>query len=81
VSKPAAPRLIFELRVFAPTPAVMSRAVEANIIRRAMQLCAQEFGAGVGSKHQSGEIRDGYNLETEAPTILGDFRYTPNAPP
>jgi hypothetical protein len=46
-----------------------------------MQLAAQEFGAGVGSKHQSGEIRDGYNIAAEAPVILGDFTYTANAPP
>jgi hypothetical protein len=78
--KPPEPKLIFELRVYAPRPPAMSKAIEANLIRRAMQLAAQEFGAGVGGKI-AGEIVDGYNLETAEPTILGDFRYTANAPP
>jgi hypothetical protein len=75
--KPAEPRVIFTLRVFAQ-PA-MSRAIECAQIRHAMTLASLEFGGGVGTK-LAGRILDGHNLETGERTELGDFRYTPNAP-
>jgi hypothetical protein len=70
---------IFVLYVYAPEPPAMSKAIEANIIRRAMQLAAQSFGSGVGGKI-AGEIVDGYNLETAEKVVLGHFRYTAHAP-
>ena len=78
MSEPAEREVIFELRVFAQ-PA-MSRAIEANIIHRALQLTAQNFGSHNGNK-LAAEIADGYSLDDEAPIILGDYRYSPNAPP
>ena len=80
MTKPAAkePKVIFTLRIFAQ-PA-MSRAIETSQIRHAMQLAAQEFGEHNGKKLE-GEICVGYDSDFGAQTIVGDFCYSPNAPP
>jgi hypothetical protein len=75
-----APRVIYTLRVYSGRPAEMSRAIEAQKIRRALQLAMQEFGSHNG-KQLAAEIRDGYSLDKEAPIVIGEYEYSPNAPP
>jgi hypothetical protein len=72
------PRVIFTLRVYSKRE--MSRAIEAQQIRRALQLALQEFGSHNG-KQLEAEIQDGYSLDEAAPIVLGDYCYTPIAPP
>jgi hypothetical protein len=72
------PRVIYTLRVYSGRE--MSRAIEAQKVRRALQLAAQNFGSQNG-KQLAAAISDGYSLDDEAPIIIGDYHYTPIAPP
>jgi hypothetical protein len=71
------PRVIFTLGVYSSRK--MSRAIEAQKVRRALRLAAQNFGSHNG-KQLAGKISDGYSLDDEAPIIIGDYEYSPNAP-
>ncbi len=76
--KPAERKVIYTLRVYADRE--MSRAIEAQKVRRALTLAAQNFGSHNGTR-LSAELQDGYSLEEQAPIIIGDYVYSPNAPP
>lgn len=78
--RPAAtePRVIYTLRVYSGRE--MSRAIEAQKVRRALTLAAQSFGSHNGAQ-LAAKISDGYSLEDAAPIIIGDYEYSPNAPP
>jgi hypothetical protein len=77
--KPAATELepVFALSLY-PRPA-MSRAIEMQQIREALQLAIQEIGGSNGRK-LSGELRGSHDLNLEIRPRWGSWSYNPSAP-
>jgi hypothetical protein len=76
--KPAEPKVLFRLTLY-ERPA-MSRAIEAQQIREALQLAIQQVGGSNGRK-LSDQLLGPYDLDSERRPVWGDYEYSPNAPP